>query len=439
VAGPRYTSYPTVPFWDETTINAGIWNHEWLKTFEKTNAKTGISVYMHLPFCEKLCTFCGCNKRITVNHDVEAPYIETLLKEWKCYVNNMPEKPIVREIHLGGGTPTFFSADNLDKLLTQFFATIDRHPQFELSYEAHPNVINMEQMQVLYKHGSRRISFGIQDFDPIVQKAINRIQSYETVEKVTNDARAVGYTSVNFDLIYGLPFQTEKNIIETIDLVNKLRPERIAFYSYAHVPWMAKSQRGYDDKDLPKDEVKRNLYEQGRMLLEQNGYTEIGMDHFALPCDSLFEAMKSKNLHRNFMGYTHSYTELMIGLGVSAISDSWGAFVQNDKAFESYVSTVNTGILPMFRGHQLSEDDQRIRAIILNIICHFKHTFDADVNIEKYKQRLQEIENDGLLSWDNNTIIVNENARAFIRNICMAFDERLHNQQPTTRIFSQTV
>ncbi len=439
VPGPRYTSYPTVPYWDATTINTELWQQQAVQTFTATNTTTGISVYMHLPFCEKLCTFCGCNKRITVNHDVELPYIETILSEWKLYLMLLPDVPVVREVHLGGGTPTFFSAQHLDMLLNLFFETVIKHEHFELSFEAHPNVINVEQMQVLYDHGSRRISLGIQDFDDTVQRAINRTQTYETVATVTEQARAIGYTSVNYDLIYGLPFQTTKNIEETIRLVNIQRPERIAFYSYAHVPWVAKGQRGYNDTDLPKDEVKRNLYETGRMLLEQNGYTEIGMDHFALPTDSLYIAMENKTLHRNFMGYTHSYTELMIGLGVSAISDSWGAFVQNNKTFEEYVSIVQSGVLPVFRGHLLNAEDRKIRSIILNIICHFEHTFNASDTIDVYNERLKQLENDALLHWQNDTLIVAKDARAFIRNICMAFDERLHLHQPRTSVFSQTV
>lgn len=442
VAGPRYTSYPTVPFWEEESIHEQNWKIEVKKTFDATNQTTGISLYIHLPFCEKLCTFCGCNKRITVNHDVESPYISTLLKEWDMYIELLNEKPIVREIHLGGGTPTFFSPENLTFLLESIYSTITRHPDFELSFEAHPNVTTKDHLEALYKLGSRRVSYGIQDFDEKVQIAIHRQQSFEQIEKVTNWSKEIGYESVNYDLVYGLPFQTLESVKRTIEIVNTLKPDRIAFYSYAHVPWVVKAQRGYDENDLPKGSEKRDMYEQGRMLLESFDYHEIGMDHFALASDSLYKTFKEGKLHRNFMGYSHNYTQLMIGLGVSSISDSWGAFAQNNKSFEEYVKSIAENHLPIVRGHKLTDEDLWVRQHILNIMCHFKTDFDSNFYpkiLTEAKSQLAEMEKDDLIKWKSNTLLVTQLGKAFVRNICMTLDARLQRNQPETRIFSSVI
>ncbi len=327
VPSPRYTSYPTVPLWKNPPEE-----EEWKKmvgrTFRESNQRDGISLYIHLPFCESLCTFCGCNKRITKNHQRELPYIETLLQEWNLYLQIFPEKPKIKEIHLGGGTPTFFQAENLHRLLEGILTTCEVTRNHEFSLEAHPNVTTPEQLETLYKLGFRRLSLGVQDFDPLVQKMINRIQSFETVASVSKAAREIGYTSLNFDLVYGLPFQKKQSIIGTMDKVSQLRPERIAFYSYAHVPWKSKGQRRYTEEDLPSSAVKRDLYELGRKILEKDGYSEIGMDHFSLPQDNLYQATQEKTLHRNFMGYTTSQTKLLLALGMSSISDTWDAYIQ---------------------------------------------------------------------------------------------------------------
>lgn len=442
VAGPRYTSYPTVPFWEEESIDEENWKQEAKKTFDATNQSTGISLYIHLPFCEKLCTFCGCNKRITINHDVESPYITTLLKEWDMYLAILEDKPIVREIHLGGGTPTFFSPENLSYLLNSIYSKIEKHPDFELSFEAHPNVTTREHLEALYKLGSRRVSYGIQDFDEKVQIAIHRQQTFEQIQKVTTWSKEIGYDSVNYDLVYGLPFQTLDSVKRTIKIVNTLQPDRIAFYSYAHVPWVAKAQRGYDENDLPKGSEKRDMYEQGRLLLESCGYHEIGMDHFSLESDSLYKAYVEGKLHRNFMGYSHNYTELMIGLGVSSISDSWGAFAQNNKSFEEYVKCIDLNQLPIIRGHKLTEEDLWVRQHILNIMCHFKTVFDDNLFPEilvDARLQLAEMEKDALITWEENTLNVTQMGKAFVRNICMTLDARLQRNQPETRIFSSVI
>jgi oxygen-independent coproporphyrinogen-3 oxidase len=443
IPGPRYTSYPTVPFWDKEGIAIENWKNSVVKSFQESNDKEGISLYIHLPFCESLCTFCACHKKITKQHSVEEPYIDTVLKEWNLYCDLLGARPKIREIHLGGGTPTFFSSENLKKLTEGIFKRADKFPGFEFSYEGHPNHTTKEQLQTLFDLGYKRNSFGIQDYDPKVQQAIHRIQSFENVKRVTEDSRAIGYESVSHDLIFGLPFQNEESIRETIKKTVDLKPDRIAYYSYAHVPWIkGVGQRGFEDKDLPKDEEKRKLYELGKQLFFDAGYVEIGMDHFALPTDSLYKAMKNKKLHRNFMGYTAGKTELMIGLGMSSISDSWYAFAQNEKTIEEYTEKVNKGILPIFRGHLLTAKDLVIRKHILNIMCNleteFKEGLDAATKSEII-ERLSEIIGDGLVEVSEDKIEVNESGRMFVRNICMAFDLRLIENKPETRIFSMTI
>ncbi len=443
IPGPRYTSYPTVPFWDKEGIALKDWEKSTVKAFNESNDTEGISLYIHLPFCESLCTFCACHKRITKRHSVEEPYINTVLKEWGLYCDLFEARPKIKEIHLGGGTPTFFSSENIKKLIDGLFKRAYKFENFEFSYEGHPNHTSKEQLQTLYDLGSRRNSFGIQDYDPVVQKAIHRIQSFEQVKKINDWSREIGYTSISHDLIFGLPFQNEQSIRDTIKKTIRLKPDRIAYYSYAHVPWIkGVGQRGFNDEDLPKDKEKRHLYELGKQLFFDNGYVEIGMDHFALPTDSLYKAMKTKKLHRNFMGYSSSKTQLMVGLGMSSISDSWYAFAQNEKSVEVYQEKVNKGIIPIFRGHLLSETDLILRKHILNIMCGMQTEWNEGLP-EKTKQeiivRLQEFIDDDLLELIDNKVIVKEKARMFVRNICMAFDLRLIENKPDTRLFSMTI
>jgi oxygen-independent coproporphyrinogen III oxidase len=287
------------------------------------------------------------------------------------------------------------------------------------------------------------VSFGIQDFDPQVQKVINRIQPFEVVEKVTHDAKEIGYTSVNFDLIYGLPLQNMGSIIDTIDKVNLLKPDRIAFYSYAHVPWSSPGQRAYTEADLPKNDEKRALYEKGKEMFEEAGYYEIGMDHFALKTDELYIASQNRSLYRNFMGYSSSDTGLLIGLGSSSISDTWTAFGQNLKKIEDYKAAINEGRFPIFRGHQLTQEDLVIRQHILNLMCTFHTSWEEDDMhtefIEEAISRLKELEEDGLIVLDKRSITVTDLGKAFVRNICMAMDARLWRNKPETQLFSSTV
>lgn len=443
IPGPRYTSYPTVPYWDESTFSPEKWKESVIRSFNETNAAEGISIYIHLPFCEALCTFCACHKRITKQHSVEIPYLESVLKEWKLYLELFGEKPKLKELHLGGGTPTFFSPQNLKTLLEGIFSSVEiaEHPEF--SFEGHPNNTTREHLQTLYDLGFRRASFGVQDYDLKVQKAINRIQPFEKVKEVTEMAREIGYTGISHDLVFGLPHQHWDAMEYTIRKTLELKPDRLAFYSYAHVPWVkGVGQRGFDENDLPSGEEKRRLYEDGKRLLEELGYIEVGMDHFSLEHDDLYQSLIQKKLHRNFMGYTSSNTQLMVGLGMSSISDSWYAFAQNVKTVEEYQKTVEKGVIPVVKGHILNDEDLIVRRHILNLMCQLETSFDmqnAFPELENALQMLKEMEKDELVEIYDNQIKITEKGRAFTRNVAMVFDLRMMRNKPETRIFSMTI
>lgn len=381
--------------------------------------------------------------KYTLNHKVEDPYIDYLLKEWALYRQLFDEKPRIAELHLGGGTPTFFSPENLKRLIDGIFKDAELVRDAKLSLEASPHSTTETHLQVLHALGFRRLSLGVQDFDPAVQLAINRIQSPEMVAEVVGNARRIGFDSINFDLIYGLPKQTTDSITATFKEVIKMRPERIAYYSYAHVPWIKGIQRKFTEADLPQDQAKRALYELGKGLLEATGYEEIGMDHFALPEDELFLAGKTGHLHRNFMGYTAHKTELLIGLGSSAISDTWNAFMQNEKSISKYFSRLDEGQFPILRGHQLSREDLIIRKHILNIMCRFetewKNEIDQPEAVYNALYHLSEPEIDGLVELHNFGVRVKPKGKAFIRNVCMAFDAKLQANKPNEKLFSATV
>jgi len=444
VAGPRYTSYPTVPYWDLDTFSLKEWKLSLKKAFDESNSTEGISLYIHLPFCESLCTFCGCNKRITKRHDVELPYINAVLKEWQLYCDLLGDKPVIKELHLGGGTPTFFDSENLKILINGIKYKAKLADNYEFSFEGHPNNTTKTHLQTLFDLGFRRVSFGVQDYNPIVQKAIHRFQPFENVKKVTELARTIGYTSIGHDIIFGLPFQTEAHVEDTIKKTKQLLPDRIAFYSYAHVPWIkGNGQRGYKDSDLPTPSIKQNQYQLGKKLLAQAGYHDIGMDHFALKTDGLYQASQTETMHRNFMGYTASKTKVMIGLGVSSISDSWYAFAQNVKGIEEYYHLIENNSIPVFRGHMLSSEDLIIRQHILNLMCHFKTNWMANnlyfEDIPEVLLKLKEMQDDGLLNIELNQIFITEKGKPFVRNICMAFDLLLQRNKPETQLFSMTI
>ncbi|MCC6286281.1 MAG: oxygen-independent coproporphyrinogen III oxidase [Chitinophagaceae bacterium] len=440
---PRYTSYPTVPFW-KNNIDKKAWAETFSKQFALQNSGNGISLYIHLPFCESLCTYCGCNKKITTNHSVEETYITAIEKEWQLYRQLMNEKPVVREIHLGGGTPTFFSAQNLDKLLKIFLSNSILHPDYAFSIEGHPNNTTRQHLDTLYALGFRRISYGVQDLDPKVQQVINRIQPAEQVKYATEQARAAGFTSVNFDLIYGLPLQTKESIDNTIREVITLKPERIAFYSYAHVPWTSKAQRLFDESDLPSAEEKIQLYLHGKKLLLQAGYYDVGMDHFSLPEDELYIAKQQGRLHRNFMGYTVQDTGILLGLGVSSISDTGNAFAQNEKTLHDYYDNINNGRLAVNRGYFLDEEDLVFRNYIKDIACNGYTRFraaDIPVLREICFPQLEQPAKDGLVIYNDEALKLTEKGNYFIRNICSAFDLYLqrNNTVAGVKTFSKAI
>lgn len=422
-AVPRYTSYPTVPHWQTEAPTQEAWIHSVKAAYHEA---PGISLYIHLPFCEALCTYCGCNKRITKNHGVETPYIDAVLKEWKLYLAAFDEKPIIKEIHLGGGTPTFFDADNLTRLIGTILADAEVAAEHEFSFEAHPNSTNAEHLKALYDLGFRRISIGVQDVSREILTAINRNQTEDEVKNLTNWARALGYTSVNYDIIYGLPFQKPMNIYNTVQFIAKYRPDRIAFYSYAHVPWKSASQRAFTIDDVPTGIAKNDLYDLGRYLLEAEGYKSVGMDHFCLPEEALYKAYKAGDMHRNFMGYTANYTKCSIALGASSIGDSWGMYVQNEKKIETYQDLVNSGQLPIVKGHELTEEQKTMRAHILDLMCKDKRTWTTDskeaIMVTPHLANLDELVADGLVRYATNGIRVTEDGKYFIRNICAAID-----------------
>jgi oxygen-independent coproporphyrinogen-3 oxidase len=442
--GPRYTSYPTVPFWLNEPLDLNNWIYSLSRDILSFDSQS-ISLYIHLPFCESLCTFCGCHKRITKNHKVEDPYLEAVKKEWALYKKEFSFEPRIKELHFGGGTPTFFPADKLIELVQYIYKSESVvGNEYELSFEAHPNNTNSEHLRKLYDFGFRRLSLGIQDYSPIVQKAIHRIQSFDQVKKVHDEARNIGYKSISHDLIFGLPKQTLYDIADTIEKTLLLQPDRISLYSYAHVPWIkGNGQRGFDESDLPDGEEKRKLYETAKTTLQDAGYIEVGMDHFAKPEDDLAIAFKNKTLHRNFMGYTTKSTSMMIGLGASAISDSWFAFAQNEKSVVKYQEIVHQGILPVYRGHLLDKTDLIIRKYILDLMCKFETELIIDADLAPIhaaiKTELYDMVQDKLVQINGNSIFITETGVPFVRNVCMAFDQNLSPESQTERLFSKTI
>ena len=424
-------------------MEAVRWKDLFINRFHEQNHTNGISIYIHLPFCEALCTYCGCNKKITTNHSVEEEYLRAVEKEWQLYKKLMRQTRVIRELHLGGGTPTFFSPANLQRLVQAILKGSVVHPQHEFSIEGHPNNTTPLHLKVLHSLGFKRISYGVQDNDPKVQKVINRIQPFENVKAAIENARAAGFNSVNFDLIYGLPLQTLQSMEKTIAQTIELKPDRIAFYSYAHVPWTSRAQRLFDESDLPNAEEKIQLYLKGKEMLLANGYFDIGMDHFALSHDDLYKASVNGKLHRNFMGYTTQNTGLLLGLGVSSISDAGYAFAQNHKALHDYYTAINAGNLAIERGYELDLEDLSFRKYILEISCNGIAIFQKK-DLELLKQyvfpELVGLAGDGLVKYNDDCVVLTEKGRYFMRNVCGAFDMKLHrDNHQKEMVFSKAI
>lgn len=438
VPAPRYTSYPTVPYWNSTPEKS-----QWINHLNKalSQSDSSWSCYLHLPFCETLCTFCGCNTIITKDHSKESPYVDLILKEWKTYLAKVPAlgSKSMRHIHLGGGTPTFLAAIELKRLISGLFQDMKLEKDFEGSIEVDPRRTTADQLKVLFELGFRRVSMGVQDFDGEVQRLVNRIQPFEITKKLTEEARAMGYTSVNYDLIYGLAKQTRESFINTTQLTVSLKPDRIALYSFALVPWIKPAQRLFKDEDLPKAAEKRELYEVAREILLKNGYIEIGMDHFSLPQDGLSKAIKTQSLHRNFMGYSDIRTDVLLGLGVSSISETPESFHQNEKVLTRYSELVIGNEIPTLRGHVLTAEDKVAREQILKFMTTGEVEFLNHEQKKSAESFLSEMIKDNLLEISGNKLKMKESGRAFLRNACVFFDERLKKDKPQTQVFSQAI
>lgn len=444
VPSPRYTSYPTVVDWQNAKFDGALWRTHIKERLQAlTAAGDGVDLYVHLPFCESLCTFCGCTKRITKNHAVEAPYITAVLTELRLYADLLGTPVPIRSLHLGGGTPTFFSVEHLQQLVIGIRdACTVSGDTLSLSLEAHPGVTTAAQLEALANLGFSRLSIGIQDLDPMVQRAIHREVDESTIQHVIEHARHVGFSSISVDLVYGLPKQTAGSIHKTVQGVLRMQPERIAYYGYAHVPWVGGTgQRGFADADIPGGHQKRVLYDFARTLLVSAGYVEIGLDHFARPDDPLATSAQAHTLNRNFMGYIPNKASVTLGLGVSAISDCGTAFAQNIKSIPEYQRCMEKGQLALEKGHVLSSQDQLMSQRIEEVMCNLRTDLSEldDNEHSDVREKLRALAADGLIAWDRKSLRVTELGRPFLRNICMAFDQYRDPQQAPARQFSQSV
>jgi len=436
---PRYTSYPTVPAWKESPTS-----DEWFKSLRTTmnEDQSSWSMYLHLPFCETMCTFCGCNTIITKDHSKAHPYVLEILKEWELYLTNVPDlaKKPLKHIHLGGGSPTFLSPMELKFLIESLFKNIKKTSEnFEASIEVDPRRTTEDQLKVLRELGFNRVSLGVQDFNTEVQKIIHREQPFEMTRSITDISRALGYTSVNFDLIYGLPLQTKERLISTVEQTLKLSPDRIAFYSFALVPWIKPAQRLFKDSDLPTSEEKRELYEIARAMFLQAGYQDIGMDHFAKTTDSLFTARQNKTLHRNFMGYTDQKTDVLLGLGLSSISETKNMFHQNEKLLPKYQECLASGKIPTHRGHKLSAQDEKQRKKILQIMTQYEYKWEGDSEYQLFQTKMADFIDEELVDVNEMGFRVTEAGHPFLRNICALFDDYIPQNRPEKGLFSKSI
>lgn len=435
---PRYTSYPTVPAW-ESNLETGTWIEHLKKALQPESSS--LSLYLHIPFCESLCTFCGCNNIITKNHNLESPYVDHLLREAKLYHQAVPglsQRPL-KHIHLGGGTPTFLAAQELGRLIKGLFEIFSPDKKMmEGSLEIDPRRTSPEQLEILREWGFNRVSLGVQDFDPEVQRLVNRLQSFELTRDSLRQAREMGYESVNFDLIYGLARQTAQSMKQTAEKTLELRPDRIALYSFALVPWIKPAQRLFKDEDLPRAEEKRELYEIAREIFLQAGYLEIGMDHFALPQDGLALAMKEGRLHRNFMGYTDQKTDVLLALGVSGISETPWSFHQNEKVLPRYEELLAQGKIPTFKGHLLTPEDQERRRQILEFVTRYETKLTSE-QVPLAAQELLPMIEDGLVEVENSQLRLTTKGKPFLRNAATFFDERLKKMKKGGPLFSKSI
>ena len=436
---PRYTSYPTAVEFKDLEPNDII-------PFLKSNKP--LSLYFHLPFCKSACYFCGCNVVYTSKADKRKRYIEYLKKELNIWAKYLDTNRIVRQLHFGGGTPTFFTPEELEEIyeiIYSFFKNFENDA--EISVEIDPRFFSEEHMKVMKKYEVNRISFGVQDFNEATQKAVNRIQSFELTKKAVDLARKYGIKSINIDLIYGLPYQTLETFKSTLNLVKELNPDRLAVFNYAHVPWLKKGMRKIDETTLPHPEEKLKIFKYVIDFFESNGYKMIGMDHFAKEDDELFRAIEKGELHRNFQGYTTKGGADLIGIGLTSISETEDAYFQNYKDLKNYEKAIDEGKLPTFRGVILNEEDKIRKYIIMEMMANFSFDikrFEEKFKInfkEKFKNELielQEFVDEGLVEITDDKIKVNKTGSLLIRNIVLPFDEyfkKMKNQ----KVFSKSI
>jgi len=447
--GPRYTSYPTA-----VEFHAGVNDATYQTHLARANAASAepLSMYLHLPFCEERCSYCGCNVVITKHRDVTDRYLDYLEREIDLLAAHLPDRRLVSQLHWGGGTPTYYTAAQLARLVARLRRHFTFAAEAEIAVEIDPRVTSFEHLTVLRSLGFNRLSMGVQDFDPDVQAAVNRIQSYESTRDLIDHARTLGFGSINIDLIYGLPLQTRDGFHDTLDKVLVLRPERLAVYSFAFVPWMKAHMKHFTEETLPPPELKLALLTMAQAAFTGAGYRQIGMDHFATPDDELARALDDRTLHRNFMGYTVQSARDMVALGVSAIGDVQGAFVQNTKKLNEYYDAIDADRFPIERGYALDDDDRVRRHVITELMCNGRLDV-ADVE-RRYGLRVadyfadeltalggpESLEADGLIELDEGGVTVTPEGRPFVRNVCMVFDRYLKARTGgATPVFSKTV
>lgn len=433
---PRYTSFPSLPFWQKTPTE-----REWLEEFAKSYPRQdGIDIYIHVPFCEKLCFYCGCNRTITKDHSIEDRFVQMILNEWHIYEKFVGHKININSLHIGGGTPTFLSPKSLEKILSSF----SKASHFMGSVEVDPRTCTLDHLKVFSHFSIKRISLGIQDFNVKVQKQINRIQPFSMVEKLMHKLRSLRFESVNFDIIYGLPGQNEKTIDETFLAVNSLSPDLVSFYSYAHLPQKIKNQKLISEKNLPQGIQKNELYLRGQHHLENEGFHKIGIDHFAKASNYLFKAHHKKKLYRNFMGYTDLKSDILIGLGPTAISESPLGYIQNMKNDKDYEKCIQQKKIPLLRGHHLSDEDRHYKKMILNIMCHQRIEKEDLLEMSPFfgdkfmNNNLAELMTDGLLQEYEDHYLLTKKGRTFSRYISASLDPYWQRAQEN-QTFSQSI
>jgi len=442
--GPRYTSYPTVPSWSDDFGEADY--REALSELAGMK-KESFSIYTHLPFCAELCTYCGCNATSTRKPEVVDAYLDRVEKELAFVTGTLGKGRRVQQLHWGGGTPNFLDADQRGRALGLLREAFAFDADAELSLEIDPRIADAEQIRALRDEGFNRISLGVQDFAPEVQEAIGRHQPREKTEAIYAACREVGFDSVNLDLVYGLPAQSRERFEASVDGIIALRPDRVALYSYAHVPWLKTNQRRIDESLLPAPSEKFALFLLALERFTDAGYAWLGMDHFALPTDELAVAASEKRLHRNFMGYTTRTAPHMLAFGNSGIGDLGGRFVQNESKLGRYQRALDADTLPVHRGMKLSADDLLRRRVITHLICNLELPFHltekdygapVDALLMLEIDRLRAYEQDGLVVVEPERLIVTDLGRFFIRNLCMELDSYLPQQQDRP-MFSRTV